>query len=88
MAHYVLHGVDLCQGTVQYMCEDLPNTMVGLDLARNNIIDEDVKLLIECCPNLQFLDLSETAVFLEIVPHIINGWGHQKNFELRRIEND
>ena len=58
LADLILHGVDLSSEMIRYLCKNIPSTMVSLDLARNCIENEDVGLLVQRCPDLQYIDLS------------------------------
>ena len=75
LTHFVLHGLDLSRDTIRYMGNNLPNTVISLDLARNYIKDEEITPIIERCPDMQFLDLSGTSVSTKTFSRIANRWG-------------
>ncbi len=51
--------------------------MKGIDVARNlRFGDDDVRQLMEKCPNLEFLDAPETGVTIEIIKELARKWGH------------
>ena len=77
LQHFILHGLNLCFHTIYYLCRNLPATMKGIDMAPNyRFGDDDIRQLMERCPNLEFLDAWETGVTMEIILELARKWGH------------
>ena len=77
LENIILHGLDMCYGALSYVCKHLPETMKGIDMARNpKVNDANVRELMTRCPNLRFLDLSETGVTVLILADLPAAWGH------------
>ena len=85
LTHLVLHGVDLEEETIMHMGENLPTSLISLDISGNYFFDQDIKRLVERCPNLEFLDTSSTLLSHRSLPYITEGWRHSmKNLALPR----
>ena len=76
LTHFVLHGADMTGETIHYMLENLPPSLVSLDIANNYIHETDVQRLLQRCLNLRFLDISSTMVTNNVLPCVAGGWKH------------
>ena len=62
LQNIILHGLDIRYEDLEYILKHLPTTLKGIDLARNPVNDDNMRQLMTRCPNLIFLDVSETKV--------------------------
>ena len=77
LTNIILHGLDMCTRAISHVCRSLPVTMKGVDMARNpKVTDDDVQQLMKQCPDLKFLDVSETGVTIQIITGLLEAWGH------------
>ena len=76
LENIILHGLDLTHDDFNYVQKQLPPTLEGIDVARNQINDINLLQLMSRCPSLKFLDSSETRVTHNILIDIAAKWGH------------
>ena len=76
LQNIILHGLEINSEDLNHIQKHLPATVEGIDLARNPVRDADIKQLTTRCPNLTFLDVSETMVTYLILTDISTAWGH------------
>ena len=75
--HFILHGLNLCMHSIRHLLLHLPTKMESIDIARNRkFTDGDVRDLMTRCPDLAFLDASDTSVTLRVVGEIARTWSH------------
>ena len=77
LRHFILHGLNLCTHAINHLHRHLPAEMKSIDIARNpKFTDDDARHLMTQCPDLAFLDMSETSVTLQIIGEIARTWEH------------
>ena len=77
MRHFIVHGLNLCMHSITHLCLHLPTKMKSIDIARNRkFADDDVRYLMTRCPDLTFLDASDTGVTLRVIGEIARTWSH------------
>ena len=77
MRHFILHGLNLCMHSINHLYHHLPKEMRSIDIARNRkFTDDDVRHLMTRCPDLTFLDASDTSVTLRVIEEIARTWSH------------
>lgn len=75
LQHFVLHGLNLC--SFHYLHRHLPPKMKSIDIARNpKFTNDDIRHIMTQCPDLTFLDMSETSVTLQIIGELATAWAH------------
>ena len=70
----VLMGTDLSQDSIVQICHLVTPTLVAINLARECIKDEHVDALTKRCPNMKYINLSETKISCRIFPKIATRW--------------
>ena len=70
----VLMGTDLSQDSIIQICNLVTPTLVAINLARECIKDEHVDALTKRCPNMKYINLSETRVSCRVFPQIASRW--------------
>ena len=70
----VLMGTDLSQDSIVQICHLVTPTLVAINLARECIKDEHVDALTKRCPNMRYINLSETRISYRIFPKIATRW--------------
>jgi hypothetical protein len=77
MRHFIVHGLNLCMHSITHLCLHLPTKMKSIDIARNRkFADDDIRYLMTRCPDLTFLDASDTGVTLRVIGEIARTWSH------------
>jgi hypothetical protein len=76
LENIIMHGLDITNGDFSCILKHLPPTLEGIDVARNQINDANLRQLMRTCPSLKFLDASETCVTYNILTDIADKWGH------------
>ena len=75
LRNIIQHGLDIRYEDLHYILKHLPTTWEGIDLARNPVNDNNMRQLMTRCPNLKFLDASETMVTHFILTEMPATWG-------------
>ena len=70
----VLCGSDLSQDSITQICHLVTPTLVAINLAREHIKDEHVDALTLRCPNMKYINLSETKISYGIFPRMASRW--------------
>ena len=70
----VLMGTDLSQDSIVQICHLVTPTLVAINLARECIKDEHLDALTKRCPNMQYINLSETRISCRVFPKIATRW--------------
>ena len=60
--------------SIAYLCGHLTPTLLKLNVAKEKITDENITTLTQQCPNLQYLNISETLVSYQAITEITTGW--------------
>ena len=61
-----LAGTNLCRKSITYICTYLATTIEKINLATERVRDSDVRALTSQCPNITFLNLTETLVSFDV----------------------
>ena len=70
----VLCGADLSQDSIIQICNLVTPTLVAINLARERVRDKHVDALTLRCPNMKYINLSETKISYRIFPRIASRW--------------
>ena len=60
------------------MCTNLTDTIIRLNIAQEDIRDDNVEALAKQCPHLQYLNISDTMVSYNAIADITIGWKNTK----------
>jgi hypothetical protein len=72
----ILFGTKLCRKSITHLCDNLTNTILRLNIAQEDIRDNDIEALSKQCPNLQYLNIADTMVSYNAIADITIGWKH------------
>ena len=70
----VLCGADLSQDSITQICHLVTPTLTAINLAREHVKNEHVDALTIRCPNIKYINLSETKISYEIFPRMVSRW--------------
>jgi hypothetical protein len=72
----ILFGTKLCRKSITHLCDNLTNTILRLNIAQEDIRDDDIEALSKQCPNLQYLNIADTIISYNAIADITIGWKH------------
>ena len=62
------------------LCTYLTSTVEKINLATERVRDSDVRALTNTCPNITFLNLTETLVTLDVFPELATTWSKSMRY--------
>ena len=74
LKNIILTGTNLCRKSIAYVCTYLAETTEKVTLATERVRDSDIRALTNRCPNITFLNVTETLVSLEVFHEIAATW--------------
>ena len=74
LKNIILTGTNLCRKSIAYVCTYLADTAEKVTLATERVRDSDIRALTNQCPNITFLNITETLVSLEVFHEIAATW--------------
>ena len=74
LKNIILAGTNLCRKSITYICTYLATTIEKVNLATERVRDSDVRALTTQCPNITFLNLTETLVTFEVFYKMAITW--------------
>ena len=80
LKNIILAGTNLCRKSIAYICTYLTSTIEKINLGTERVRDSDVRALINHCPNITFLNLTETLVTLEVFHELATAWGESMRY--------
>jgi hypothetical protein len=72
----ILFGTKLCHKSIAYLCGHLTETILRLNISKEEVRNGDIEALAKQCPRLQYLNIWETLVSYDAIADIILGWKH------------
>jgi hypothetical protein len=72
----ILFGTKLCRKSITHLCGNLTNTILRLNIAQEDIRNDDIEALSKQYPNLQYLNIADTMVSYNAIADISIGWKH------------
>ena len=76
----ILAGTNLCRKSITYVCTYLTSTIERINLATERVRDSDIRALINQCPNITFLNVTETLVTLEVFHELAATWSESMRY--------
>jgi hypothetical protein len=70
----IMVGTDFCKKAITYICKNLTETILRLNLSRERVCNGDIVALAKQCTQLQYLNISETLVSYDAFFTIILTW--------------
>ena len=80
LKNIILAGTNLCRKSIVYICTYLTSTIEKINLGTEQVWDSDIRALINHCPNITFLNLTETLVTLEVFHELATAWGESMRY--------
>ena len=80
LKNIILAGTNLCRKSITYLCTYLSNTVEKINLATERVRDSDIRALTNTCPNITFLNLTETLVTLDVFPELAATWNESMRY--------
>ena len=74
----ILAGTNLCRKSITYVCTYLTSTIERINLATERV--RDIRALINQCPNITFLNVTETLVTLEDFHELAATWSESMRY--------
>ena len=74
LENFILAGTNLCRKSITYICTYLATTIKKVNLATERVRDSDVRALTFQCPNINFLNLTETLVTFDVFYELAATW--------------
>ena len=70
----ILVGTDLCRKSVTHICTYLTETIKRVNFATERVRDSDINALANQCPNITYLNISETLVSYYVFFKMVTTW--------------
>ena len=80
LKNIILAGTNLCRKSIAYICTYLTSTIEKINLGTERVRDSDIRALINHCPNITFLNLTETLVTREVFHELATAWGESMRY--------
>ena len=74
LKNIILAGTNLCRKPITYICTYLATTIEKVNLATERVRDSDIRALTFQCPNITFLNLTETLVTFDVFYELAQTW--------------
>ena len=80
LKNIILAGTNLCRKSITYVCTYLTSTIERINLTTERLRDSDIRALINQCPNITFLNVTETLVTLEDFHELAGTWSESMRY--------
>ena len=80
LKNIILAGTSLCRKSITYLCTYLSSTVEKINLATERVRDSDIRALTNTCPNISFLNISETLVTIDVFPELATTWSESMRY--------
>jgi hypothetical protein len=80
LKNIILAGTNLCRKSITYLCTYLSSTVEKINLATERVRDSDIRALTNTCPNISFLNISETLVTIDVFPELATTWNESMRY--------
>ena len=74
LKNIILAGTNLCRKSITYICTYLAPTIEKVNLASERVRDSDIRALMSQCPQITYLNLTETLVTFEVFYEMAITW--------------
>ena len=80
LRNIILAGTNQCRKSIAYVCTYLTSTIERVNLATERVRNSDIRALINQCPNVTFLNVTETLVTLEVFHELAATWSESMRY--------